>query len=136
MIPWILRVRCKCHKAFVGQASLRTTNRPIERNHTHTLLHFKRTMTRLLSTCYAGLQDGLCEFTGNRRFFYKPITLSALSVGLVLLAYVATTQDVLQEGKDKRQLYVCCALTNIATDSSHFSLEAFTPVFLRFYCFL
>ncbi|KAG6819705.1 hypothetical protein H0H93_009449 [Arthromyces matolae] len=37
-------------------------------------------------------------------FFYKPITLSVLACGLVLLAYVATTQDVLEEGNDKRRM--------------------------------
>jgi hypothetical protein len=40
------------------------------------------------------------------RFFYKPITLSVLSVGIIVLAYVATTQDVLEEGQDKRRVYV------------------------------
>lgn len=40
------------------------------------------------------------------RFFYKPVTLSALGIGLVVLAYVATTQDVLEEGQDKRRVYV------------------------------
>jgi phosphatidylserine synthase 2 len=40
------------------------------------------------------------------RFFYKPITLSALAFGLIVLAYVATTQDVLEEGRDKRRVYV------------------------------
>ena len=39
------------------------------------------------------------------RFFYKPITLSALAFGLIVLAYVATTQDVLEEGRDKRRVY-------------------------------
>ncbi|KAJ3731451.1 phosphatidyl serine synthase-domain-containing protein [Lentinula guzmanii] len=37
-------------------------------------------------------------------FFYKPVTLSALGVGLIVLAYVATTQDVLEEGQDKRRV--------------------------------
>jgi len=37
-------------------------------------------------------------------FFYKPVTLSALTVGLVVLAYIATTQDVLEEGRDKRRV--------------------------------
>ncbi|KAF8182289.1 phosphatidyl serine synthase-domain-containing protein [Pholiota molesta] len=32
-------------------------------------------------------------------FFYKPVTLSALTFGLIVLAYVATTQDVLEEGR-------------------------------------
>ncbi|KAJ3492352.1 hypothetical protein NLI96_g78 [Meripilus lineatus] len=37
-------------------------------------------------------------------FFYKPITLSALGVALAILAYVATTQDVLHEGRDKQRV--------------------------------
>lgn len=40
------------------------------------------------------------------RFFYKPITLSALGAGMAILAYVATTQDVLEEGRDKRRVSV------------------------------
>ena len=40
------------------------------------------------------------------RFFYKPITLTALTIGLAALAYVAMTQDVLEEGRDKRRMYV------------------------------
>lgn len=43
-------------------------------------------------------------------FFYKPITLTALAVGLVVLAYVATTQDVLEEGRDKRRVGVYAAI--------------------------
>ncbi|KAK0504367.1 phosphatidyl serine synthase-domain-containing protein [Armillaria luteobubalina] len=43
-------------------------------------------------------------------FFYKPITLSALAVGLALLTYVATTQDVLKEGRDKRRVGVYASL--------------------------
>ncbi|KAK0462058.1 phosphatidyl serine synthase-domain-containing protein [Desarmillaria tabescens] len=43
-------------------------------------------------------------------FFYKPITLSALAVGLALLAYVATTQDVLEEGRDKRRVGVYASI--------------------------
>lgn len=39
------------------------------------------------------------------RFFYKPLTLSALACGLVVLAYIAMTQDVLEEGRDKRRVY-------------------------------
>jgi phosphatidylserine synthase 2 len=38
------------------------------------------------------------------RFFYKPITLSALGVALAALAYIATTNDVLEEGRDKRRV--------------------------------
>jgi phosphatidylserine synthase 2 len=40
------------------------------------------------------------------RFFYKPITLTALGFGLAALSYVAMTQDVLEEGRDKRRVYV------------------------------
>jgi phosphatidylserine synthase 2 len=45
------------------------------------------------------------------RFFYKPITLSTLAFGLIVLAYVATTQDVLEEGQDKRRVGVYAAIT-------------------------
>ncbi|KAF8739513.1 hypothetical protein AX14_009294 [Amanita brunnescens Koide BX004] len=45
-------------------------------------------------------------------FFYKPLTLSALSVGLVILAYVAMTQDVLKEGSDKRRIGVYAAIAS------------------------
>ncbi|KAF4577289.1 hypothetical protein EYR36_005276 [Pleurotus pulmonarius] len=45
-------------------------------------------------------------------FFYKPITLTALSVGLIILAYVATTQDVLEEGRDKRRIGVYAAISS------------------------
>ena len=40
------------------------------------------------------------------RFFYKPITLTALGVGMAVLAYVAMTQDVLKEGEEKKRMYV------------------------------
>ncbi|KJA23276.1 hypothetical protein HYPSUDRAFT_40085 [Hypholoma sublateritium FD-334 SS-4] len=43
-------------------------------------------------------------------FFYKPVTLSALACGLIVLAYVATTQDVLEEGRDKRRVGVYAAI--------------------------
>ncbi|PBK97239.1 phosphatidylserine synthase 2 [Armillaria gallica] len=45
-------------------------------------------------------------------FFYKPVTLSALAVGLALLAYVATTQDVLKEGRDKRRVGVYASIAS------------------------
>jgi len=38
-------------------------------------------------------------------FFYKPVTLTALAAALAALGYVATTQDVLEEGRDKRRVY-------------------------------
>lgn len=38
------------------------------------------------------------------RFFYKPITLTALGVGFAILAYVAMTQDVLKEGQEKQRM--------------------------------
>ncbi|KAF7314787.1 Phosphatidylserine synthase 2 [Mycena kentingensis (nom. inval.)] len=37
-------------------------------------------------------------------FFYKPITLTALAAILVVLGYIAMTQDVLEEGGDKRRI--------------------------------
>jgi len=40
-----------------------------------------------------------------RRFFYKPVTLTALAAALAALGYVATTQGVLEEGRDKRRVY-------------------------------
>ena len=46
-----------------------------------------------LSTVYA-----------SGRFFYKPITLTALGVGFAILAYVAMTQDVLKEGQEKQRM--------------------------------
>jgi len=50
-------------------------------------------------------------------FFYKPITLSALTCALILLAYVATTQDVLEEGRDKRRVGVYAAIAAFLTFS-------------------
>ncbi|KAK7022173.1 phosphatidyl serine synthase-domain-containing protein [Favolaschia claudopus] len=43
-------------------------------------------------------------------FFYKPITLTALACILIVLAYLAMSQDVLQEGKDKSRLGTYAAL--------------------------
>ncbi|KAG6333774.1 hypothetical protein ID866_5314 [Astraeus odoratus] len=45
-------------------------------------------------------------------FFYKPITLTALTVGLAALAYIAMTQDVLEEGRDKRRIGAYAALAS------------------------
>lgn len=57
-----------------------------------------------------GTQFIMCEFILvliiRTRFFYKPITLTALAACLAVLAYVAMTQDVLEEGGDKRRVYV------------------------------
>ncbi|KAF7298649.1 Phosphatidylserine synthase 2 [Mycena indigotica] len=44
-------------------------------------------------------------------FFYKPVTLSALAGVLVVLAYTAMTQDVLEEGGDKRRMGVYAAVS-------------------------
>ncbi|GJE91595.1 PSS domain-containing protein [Phanerochaete sordida] len=43
-------------------------------------------------------------------FFYKPITLSVLGVAMGILAYVATTQDLLEEGRDKRRVGAYAAI--------------------------
>ncbi|KAI0059613.1 PSS-domain-containing protein [Artomyces pyxidatus] len=44
-------------------------------------------------------------------FFFKPITLTALAIGLAALGYVATTQDVLEEGRDKRRVGTYAAIS-------------------------
>ncbi|KAH9999643.1 PSS-domain-containing protein [Russula compacta] len=43
-------------------------------------------------------------------FFYKPVTLTALAVALAALGYVATTQGVLEEGRDKRRVGAYAAI--------------------------
>ncbi|TDL17759.1 phosphatidylserine synthase 2 [Rickenella mellea] len=43
-------------------------------------------------------------------FFFKPLTLTALAIGISIIAYVATTNDVLEEGRDKRRLGVYAAI--------------------------
>ncbi|KAG5643339.1 hypothetical protein DXG03_001058 [Asterophora parasitica] len=50
-------------------------------------------------------------------FFYKPVTLSTLACGLIVLAYVATTQDVLEEGRDKRRVGIYAAIASFLTFS-------------------
>jgi len=51
------------------------------------------------------------------RFFFRPLTLTALSLAFAALAYVATTQDVLEEGRDKRRMYVLALYAS--TPSKH-----------------
>ncbi|KAI0772261.1 phosphatidyl serine synthase-domain-containing protein [Irpex lacteus] len=43
-------------------------------------------------------------------FFYKPITLTVLGAALAVLSYIATTQDVLEEGRDKRRVGAYAAI--------------------------
>ncbi|KAJ7464727.1 phosphatidylserine synthase 2 [Mycena galericulata] len=43
-------------------------------------------------------------------FFYKPVTLTTLTVLLIVLAYLAMTQDVLAEGADKRRMGAYAAI--------------------------
>ncbi|TCD68502.1 hypothetical protein EIP91_010558 [Steccherinum ochraceum] len=45
-------------------------------------------------------------------FFYKPITLSVLGVAMAILVYVATTQDLLEEGRDKRRVGAYAAMAS------------------------
>ncbi|KAL7279822.1 hypothetical protein ACG7TL_006229 [Trametes sanguinea] len=45
-------------------------------------------------------------------FFYKPVTLTALGVGMAVLAYVAMTQDVLKEGEEKKRVGVYAAIAS------------------------
>ena len=68
------------------------------------------------------------------RFFYKPITLTALSFGLIVLAYVATTQDVLEEGQDKRRVYVITSL--LSQVSAQSKLHSFSGVYAAIAAFL
>jgi len=51
------------------------------------------------------------------RFFFRPLTLTALALALGALAYIATTQDVLEEGRDKRRMYV--TIQNETTPAGH-----------------
>ena len=51
------------------------------------------------------------------RFFFRPLTLTVLALALGALAYVATTQDVLEEGRDKRRMYVF--ISNTGTPARH-----------------
>jgi hypothetical protein len=80
--------------------------RPIEQNHIPELHRFRRSMIRASSEFEYGLHlDTYTQSLVSRcRFFYKPITLTALTFGLCLLAYIATTQDVMEEGRDKRRV--------------------------------
>ncbi|KAA1474722.1 PSS-domain-containing protein [Dentipellis sp. KUC8613] len=45
-------------------------------------------------------------------FFYKPITLTTLALALAALGYIATTQDVLEEGRDKRRVGAYAAIVS------------------------
>ncbi|EUC63415.1 phosphatidylserine synthase [Rhizoctonia solani AG-3 Rhs1AP] len=43
-------------------------------------------------------------------FFFKPITLTALTIAMSIMAYVAMSNDVLEEGKDKKRLGVYASI--------------------------
>ncbi|KAI0769105.1 phosphatidylserine synthase 2 [Trametes elegans] len=45
-------------------------------------------------------------------FFYKPVTLTALGLGMAVLAYVAMTQDVLKEGEEKKRIGVYASIAS------------------------
>ncbi|KAH9851756.1 phosphatidyl serine synthase-domain-containing protein [Lenzites betulinus] len=45
-------------------------------------------------------------------FFYKPITLTALGLGMAVLAYVAMTQDVLREGNEKKRIGILASIAS------------------------
>lgn len=51
------------------------------------------------------------------RFFFRPLTLTALALALGALAYIATTQDVLEEGRDKKRMYV--TVPNVNTPAGY-----------------
>ena len=64
------------------------------------------------------------------RFFYKPVTLTALAVALAALGYVAMTQDVLEEGRDKRRMYALSlrfALLGIVVNHHHYAGARMLP---------
>ena len=64
-----------------------------------------------------------CRYSSPLRYYSRSSTLSTRStsprkvlyVALGILAYVATTQDVLEEGRDKRRVCVldCCPLSDV-----------------------
>lgn len=43
------------------------------------------------------------SFMSLFRFFFKPVTLTTLAFAMVALAYVAITDDVVEEGRDKKR---------------------------------
>ncbi|THH05664.1 hypothetical protein EW145_g4634 [Phellinidium pouzarii] len=53
---------------------------------------------------YTQIQPFAEKHDTSVEFFYHPLTLTALAFGMSLMAYVATTSDVLEEGSDKRRL--------------------------------
>ena len=44
------------------------------------------------------------------RWLFKPVTLSVLAVALIVLAYVAMSPTVIQEGRDKSRIGIYAAL--------------------------
>jgi hypothetical protein len=69
------------------------------------------------------------------RFFYRPLTLTALALALGALAYVATTQDVLAEGRDKRRVYVSSNMSIPSLDTKTLPV-VHTPQSYHSYYFL
>ncbi|KAF8581555.1 PSS-domain-containing protein [Ramaria rubella] len=45
-------------------------------------------------------------------FFFKPVTLTTLAAAMVALAYIAITDDVVEEGRDKRRIGVYAAIVS------------------------
>jgi hypothetical protein len=69
------------------------------------LNHFKNVRTPASSKITFLISYLILHENFLRRFFYKPVTLTALAIALAALGYVATTQGVLEEGRDKRRVY-------------------------------
>ncbi|QRV77681.1 phosphatidyl serine synthase [Ceratobasidium sp. AG-Ba] len=44
-------------------------------------------------------------------FFFKPLTLTALAIAMSILTYIAMSDDVLEEGRDKKRLGVYASLS-------------------------
>ncbi|KAI5123136.1 hypothetical protein M0805_000839 [Coniferiporia weirii] len=59
---------------------------------------------------YTQIQPFAEKHDTSVEFFYHPLTLTTLAFGMTLLAYVATTSDVLEEGRDKRRLGVYASI--------------------------
>ncbi|KAB5595898.1 hypothetical protein CTheo_662 [Ceratobasidium theobromae] len=46
----------------------------------------------------------------SSEFFFKPLTLTALTVAMSIMAYIAMSNDVIEEGKDKKRLGVYASI--------------------------
>ncbi|KAG8907448.1 hypothetical protein FRB99_004243 [Tulasnella sp. 403] len=66
---------------------------------------------------YTRIKPFDAEHDTSVEFFFKPTTLTALAIALSTLAYVATTNDVLAEGREKSVLGIYAAIAAFLTFS-------------------